>query len=432
MPQLITPALDRRDFLGVSAGLAAGLFASGAAVAADVPAPVRVAVMGLGGRGRAHAAQFGKQPGVTVAALCEPDADRLSVAAAEVAKAAGAAPKTETDVRRLLDDRSIDALVIAAPNHWHGPATVLACAAGKHVYVEKPCSHNPAEGELMIAAAREHKRCVQVGTQRRSGPAIREGIELVRGGAIGTPYYARAWYANQRGPIGHAEASDPPKGLDYDLWQGPAPRTPYHANYLHYNWHWFWNWGNGELGNNGPHGIDLARWALGVDYPSRVTSSGGRYAYADDQETPDTHVVSFEFEGGKQLMWEGLSCNRRGIDGEGFGATIHGNDGTLLLSSGGYTLLDGRGKEVKKNNGSAGDAEHVANFLAAVRANDPSLLNCDAETGHKSTLLAHLGNIAHRVGRSLACDPKNGHVAGDAEAAKLWGREYAPGWEPKV
>lgn len=434
----MTSRLDRRAFLesslGASTALAAGLFVAGPAKAADdaKEQPVRVAVMGLS-RGLSLAQTFAKQPGVTIAALCETDAGRLAAGASTISKLTGSEPRTETHVRRLLDDDSINLLVCAAPNHWHGPATIMACAAGKHVYVEKPCCHNPAEGEMMIAAARKHGRCVQVGTQRRSNVAIGEGIKLLRDGAIGEPYYARAWYANQRGPIPAGEVTDPPQGLDYDLWQGPAPRKPFRSNYLHYNWHWFWHWGNGELGNNGVHAIDLARWALDVDYPELVTSAGGRYAYEDEQETPDTHVVNFVFPGGKQLMWEGLSCNRWGLDGEGFGVTVHGNGGTLTIGSDGYVLYDARGKEVKKNSGGGpGDELHAANLLAAIRANDPKRLNCEIETGHKSTLAPHLGNIAQRVGRVLKCDPKNGHVVGDDEATKLWGREYEKGWEPVV
>src|SRR5262249_2593679 len=200
-------------------------------------------------------------------------------------------------------------LTVATCNHWHAPATILACAAGKHVYVEKPCSHNPNEGELMVAAARNHKRFVQMGNQRRSWPKIIEAMDQLHKGIIARGYLAQSWYYNRRPSIGHGKEAPIPEGLDYDLWQGPAPRRPFKSNYLHYNWHWFWHWGNGELGNNGIHMIDLCRWGLGVDYPVRVTSAGGRYRYADDQETPDTQVVAFEFEGRKTITWEGLSCN---------------------------------------------------------------------------------------------------------------------------
>lgn len=429
---------DRRDFLGASAGLAAGLFLTGGDARAQEESdakeqPLRIALMGCGGRGRSLVNTFGSQAGVSVAAVCDPDQNRLAVVATEVGKRSGTDPKGETDIRRVLDDKSIDVIIVAAPNHWHGPATIMGCGAGKHVYVEKPCCHNPAEGEMMIAAAKKNNRCVQVGTQRRSNAAIQEGIKLVHEGAIGTPYYARSWYSNQRGPIGIGEQVDPPQELQYELWEGPAPHIPYKTNFLHYNWHWFWHWGNGELGNNGTHSIDVCRWALQVDYPQRVVSSGGRYAYDDDQETPDTHVVSYEFADEKQIMWEGLSCNRHGMNKTGFGGTIHGNGGTLEFMSDGYVLYDDRGKEVQKNSGGGpGDALHIANFLAAARANDPSLLNCEITEGHKSTLLTQLGNIAHRTGRTLTCSPEDGHISGDDEAMALWKREYAPGWEPKV
>ena len=447
----MTMQFDRRHFLGTSAGLAAGLLLSGsahAASAATLPeetaspdgaaspenlAPVRVGLMGCGGRGRALAANFGKQPEVRVVAICDPDSERLATTAAEIGKATNTTPESHADVRKLLDQQAIDVLIIAAPNHWHGPAAIMACSAGKHVYVEKPCCHNPAEGEMMIAAARRHRRCVQVGTQRRSNAAIREGVALVHAGAIGEAYYARAWYANRRGPIGTAGVSNPPANLDYDLWQGPAPRQPFHANYLHYNWHWFWNWGNGELGNNGPHALDLARWALNVDFPTQVSSTGGRYAYQDDQQTPDTQVVSYGFEGGKQILWEGLSCNKQGINGKGFGATVHGKSGTLEFTGDGYVQFDDRGQEVHRNSGGGpGDVEHIVNFIAAVRANDPARLNCNVEIGYRSTLLPLLGNISQRVGRSISCSPETGHIIGNDEASQFWSRSYAPGWKPQV
>ena len=426
--------LNRRTFLGGTAGLAAGVFVAGNAAGAQSASdqPLNVAIMGLGSRGPALARSFGKQAGVTIATVCDPDEKRLAAGAAAIAKRSGTAPKAEPDIRRVLDDKAIDILVVAAPNHWHGPATIMACNAGKHVYCEKPACHNPAEGEMMIAAAAKNNRCVQIGTQRRSSEAIAEGIKLVHDGAIGDPYYARSWYANQRGPIGHAEASEPPAELNYALWEGPAPHKPYHANYLHYNWHWFWHWGNGEIGNNGTHSIDLCRWALKADYPTAAVLSGGRYAYADDQETPDTNVVSFKFGDDRQIMWEGLSCNRHGLGNTRFGATVHGNGGTLALTSTGYVLYDDRGKKVKENSTDNGESNHIANLLAAIRADDPSQLVCGPTEGHKSTLLTQLGNISHRVGRSITCSSENGHVEGDKEAMALWSREYAEGWEPKV
>jgi predicted dehydrogenase len=285
---------------------------------------------------------------------------------------------------------------------------------------------------MMVAAARKHNRAVQMGSQRRSAVKIMEGIQLLKEGAIGRVYYSRGWYANTRGSIGQGKPVAVPSTLDYDLWQGPAPQRPYVDNLVHYNWHWRWHWGNGELGNNGIHALDVCRWGLGVDYPTRVVSAGGRYAFDDDQETADTHTVSFEFPGKKQILWEGLSCNRNGINQSGFGVTFHGETGSMEIGDGGFVLYDDRNKEVKKANLNRGDTEHIVNFLEAIRSEKPLSLNAEIEDGHKSTLLCHLGNIAHRTGRALTCDPQNGHILNDKDAMKLWAREYNPQWEPKV
>jgi predicted dehydrogenase len=426
-------SIDRRGFFATSAasGIAAALAVTeGASARAGTLATVNVAVMGMGGRGTSHAAAFAALPGVELAYVCDVDERRAGAAAEAVNRRAGKTPKTVIDFRRILDDRTVDALVIATCNHWHAPAAILACAAGKHVYVEKPCSHNPREGELLVAAARKYDRVVQMGNQRRSWPQIIEAIDLVRGGAIGRPYYARCTYSNTRPSIGRGREAPVPAGLDYDLWQGPAPRRPFHDNYLHYNWHWFWHWGNGELGNNGVHTIDICRWGLGADYATRVVSAGGRYHFEDDQETPDTHTVTFQFEGRKSLTWEGLSCNAFRPGGPGAEIIFYGDNGSLAISGGGYAIQDLKGKPVKKASGPGGDSTHQSNFLAAVRGE--ARPNSEIEEGHKSTQLCHLGNIAHRTGRALRCDPKDGHVLGDAEAQALWSREYAPGWEPKV
>jgi predicted dehydrogenase len=318
--------------------------------------------------------------------------------------------------------------VCAACNHWHAPSAILACQAGKHVYVEKPCSHNPREGELLVAAARKADRRVQMGNQRRSYPKIIEAMQALREGAIGRVYFAQSWYTNNRPTIGKGEAGTPPAGLDYELWEGPAPHRAFKSNYLHYNWHWFWHWGNGELGNNGVHMIDLCRWGLGADYPSQVTSAGGRYRYKDDQETPDTHVVSFDFPGGRTATWEGFSCNQ--IPLKAVEVLFQGETGSLAIIGNGYAVFDPKGKEVKKVPGTSSDEMHIDNLLAAIRSGEK--LNSEIEEGHKSTLLCHLGNIAHRTGRTLHCDPTNGRVKDDPAALKMWSREYASGWEPKV
>jgi predicted dehydrogenase len=422
--------MNRRHFLGAS------LAAAGTALAqrsrADTPSAadqIVVGVMGTGSRGTSLSTLFAKLPGVRVAYVCDVDKKRAADAAAAVEKAAGKAPEPIGDFHRILDDKQVNNLVVATCNHWHAPGAILGCQAGKHVYVEKPCSHNPQEGEWLVAAAKKNSCRVQMGNQRRSWPKIIEAIQQVREGAIGNAYLAQSWYTSDRPSIGRGKAGPVPEGLDYDLWQGPAPRREFHTNFLHYNWHWFWHWGNGELGNNGIHMIDLCRWGLGVEYPIHVTSTGGRYAFDDDQETPDTHVVSFEFPGRKAITWDGVSCDQK-PSRKTAEVIFHGDKGKLVIDGKGYTIFDKDGKEVRKDTGPASDATHATNLLDAIRSG--AALNSEILEGHRSTLLCHLGNIAHRTGRALKCDPKDGRILGDAEAMKLWSREYEKGWEPKV
>ncbi len=417
--------LDRRRFLGAGAALA---LAPHAAVLGANDRIV-VGVMGMGGRGTSLARTFASDAGVEVTYVCDPDSRRAGQAQEAVGKIKGQSPKTVGDFRRILDDKAVDVLVVATCNHWHAPAAILGCAAGKHVYVEKPCSHNPLEGELMVAAARKHKKHVQMGNQRRSWPRIIEAIEEVRKGAIGRAYFSQSWYTNNRPTIGVGKPGPMPEGLDYDLWQGPAPKRPFKSNYLHYNWHWFWHWGNGELGNNGVHMIDLCRWGLGVDYPIHVSSSGGRYQFQDDQETPDTHVVSFTFPDRKTITWQGLSCSQL-PDNRVADVLFIGDKGSLAIRGGGYTVYDPKGKPIRKSDGPNADATHTGNFLDALRKGGK--LTSEIEEAHKSTLLCHLGNIAHRTGRALKCDAKDGHILDDKQAMTLWTREYEKGWEPKV
>jgi predicted dehydrogenase len=351
-------------------------------------------------------------------------------------------PKGIKDFRQALGDKSVDALVIAAPDHWHAPAAILALQAGKHVYVEKPCSHNPREGELLVEAAGKYRRVVQMGNQRRSWPYVIEAIHEVKGGAIGRTYLARAWYANTRPSIGKGKAAPVPAGLDYELWQGPAPRRAFRDNLIHYNWHWFWHWGTGELLNNGTHFIDLCRWGLEVDYPVRVGSAGGRYAFRDDWETPDTQLTNWDFADQKSIAWEGRSCNGRNVEGISGGVTFYGEKGSLVVQGNGYTLYDNQNKELKKRSGDRTnpldatgpgfdlDADHLADFREAIRQGVRP--HSYIEDANKSVLLCHLGNIAHRVQRTLHCDPATGKITGDAGATALWGREYEPGWQPVV
>jgi predicted dehydrogenase len=390
---------------------------------------LRLAMMGVHGRGTALTRGFSQLDGVEIAYVCDPD-HRVLAPAAKVAEQAGQpAPKLVKDFRRALEDSTVDALVIATPNHWHAPATILACNAGKHVYVEKPASHNPAEGEWMVAAARKHHRVVQLGTQRRSLPRIIEAMNKLQAGELGKVTYAKSWYNAARGPIGHGHEVPVPEWLDWELWQGPAPERPYRDNVVHYNWHWFWHWGNGELGNNGVHSLDICRWGLGVEFPRTVTSGGGRYAFDDDQETPDTNLVTFDF-GNCLISWEGQSCRKHGFEGMGFGAAFYGEKGTMIITSSGYRLLDRAGKPAGDFPAPFSDRPHFQNFVDTIRGQ--AQLNAEISIGHRSTLLCHLGNIAWRTGRTVHCDPANGHIQNDPEAAALWERQYRPGWKPVV
>ena len=458
----MTDKIDRREFVARGAAAGLGLTTWGAIPPLrNNPAPsdkVNVAVMGVNSRGFVLAQSFANA-GAEVSYICDVDSRAVEAAIAGVSEPRQTParegqpsrtlprlqeqrPQGVTDLRRALDDNDVDVLVIAAPDHWHAPAAILALKAGKHVYIEKPCSHNPLEGEMLVRAQANYGRLVQMGSQQRSAPESISAIRQIREGLIGRPYYARTWYANTRGPIGRGSVAPVPDWLEYDLWQGPAPRTPYRDNVVHYNWHWFWRWGTGEINNNAAHELDIARWALGVDYPTRVTSAGGRYHFDDDWECPDTQVASYDFEDGKTITWDGRSCNGRTVEGRGRGTAIHGTEGTVVLDRSGYVAYDNDnneiGSEMRPVAGSALDTSgagdltdiHIANFLASIRGEDT--LNAPIEDGRKSILLCHLGNIAQRTGRSLQCDPTTGHILNDIEAMLLWTREYEPGWEPTV
>jgi len=426
-----TNPLNRREFLRNTALLGAGLVSIPAvhiASAADTPPDkIVIGVMGLG-RGGDLARGF-LSVGADVRYLCDVDESRIGKLASAIETRSGTKPKTVTDFRRILDDPAVQALAVAAPDHWHAPATILACAAGKHVYCEKPCSHNPREGELAIAAARKHNRVVQHGTQRRSWNRVVEAIGLVRSGKLGRVLFSKGWYTNARGPTGKRTPALIPAGLNWSLWQGPAPEREFTDNVIHYKWHWYWHWGTGECGNNGVHSLDLCRWGLGVDYPRRVTSGGGRYYFNDDQETPDTQVVAYDF-GDKAITWECRSCVPFGVEGTGFGAAFYGEAGTLITDGSGYVLYDTKGKQTAKVVGNSSDGPHLRNFLDCIRSGNRPV--ADIEEAHKSALLCHLANISHRVGRAINLDPQTHRITGDAEAAALWSREYRKGWEPQV
>jgi predicted dehydrogenase len=301
--------------------------------------------------------------------------------------------------------------------------TVLACQAGKDVYVEKPASHNVVEGRRMVEAARKYNRVVQLGTQRRSAPYVHEAIDRVRSGAIGKVGMARAWTHQKRHGIGHGQPAAVPPGLDYAMWQGPAPDRPYQENRVHYAWHWFWNWGTGELGNNGIHCVDLARWGLGVDAPTTVSSSGGKYTFDDDQETPDTQIATWEFPGAC-LVYEHRIWSNHPEEGSLFGIAFYGEKGTLIIGERGWRIEDGQA--AKGQPSPDGQRLHVQNFLDCVKSRQKP--NADIEIGHLSTRLCLLGNIAFRVGKKLAFDPAR-EAFHDAEANALLAREYSHRFE---
>ncbi len=433
-----SPAIDRRSFLQlVAAATAASSLPATLALVADETTPVSksaaeipvVGIMGVNGRGSALAKAF-MTAGAQVGYIADVD-ERAAAKGLELVKGQQQlAPTITDDFRRILDDKAIDILVVAAPNHWHAPAAIAGCNAGKHVYVEKPCSHNPHEGELAVAAARKAGRIVAMGSQRRSWTAIQEAIGKIHAGEIGPVHYARAWYNNRRPNIGHGVVETPPSWLNWKLWQGPAPERPFKNNLVHYNWHWHWHYGNGELGNNGVHALDVARWGLGVDFPIEVTSGGGKYRHDDDQETPDTHLVTFNFPQKKTVSWEGLSWSPLGSMANQFGVSFHGEEGSIVIVDAGYKVFDLKNKEIGAVAGEGGDVSHVVNFLKCTKSLE--LPPADILDGHKSTLLCHLGNIAHRVKRVLTTSEKDGSIVGDEKAAALWKREYREGMEPKV
>lgn len=444
---------SRRDFIRKSAAgsaalmagsLLPGISASSYARIHGSNDRIRVSVMGVNSRGRALAMNFARQVNCEVAHIVDVDSRALDRCRNAVQERQELMPEGFIDIRKSLEDKSIDALVIAAPDHWHAPASLMAMQAGKHVYVEKPCSHNPAEGEILVEAAKKYGKVVQMGNQRRSWPNVMQAIKELREGIIGRPYYARGWYANNRGPVHLTKGAAIPDWLDWELWQGPAPRMPYADQLVHYNWHWFWHWGTGEALNNGTHTVDLMRWGLGVDYPVKVSSNGGRYRYDDHWETPDTQVISMDFKEGISLTWEGRSCNGKREEGTSVGVLFFGEGGSMLIKSGNeyvvYDLDNNVVKEVKSegtvdpldvsNPAEALDAMHIRNFFDAIREQDT--LHANIDSGHKSTLLVQLGNIAQRAGHSLEVDPANGHVLNDPEAVKYWSRNFEPGWEMKI
>ncbi len=435
----------RREFLRgttiVAAGLAAGLNAKSYSRIIGANERVNFAVIGLHGRGYAHLESLAANRNATISHVCDVDSRELDKFSVAVQNKTGRAPTRVQDFRKLLDSDDVDAVSIATPDHWHTPMAIMALEAGKHVYVEKPCSHNPHEGELLVQAQKKCGRLVQMGNQQRSSPHTIEIIHRIKNGLIGRPYFAKAWYSNTRESIGVGKIAPVPNELDWQLWQGPAPRRPYKDNIHPYNWHWFWNWGTGETLNNGTHEVDVCRWALGVDFPKTVTSSGGRYHFNDDWEFYDTLVTSFEYDG-KMITWEGLSCQGKRTYGRDRGAAIEGTEGTVIIDRSGYEVFgldDKKIDEFKTENKSttqdltsADDMTdaHFRNFIDGIRTGEQ--LHSPVEEANISVTTLLLSNIAWKTNRALTLDVQTGHILNDAKAMEMWGREYEKGWEPHV
>ena len=436
--------LSRRQFVKNTSLGAIGLSLSAKSYSRILGANERVqmAHIGLNGRGQAHIAAVLNVSKAETIAFCDVDIRTFDGSQQRLARSKAGPVKTYRDFRLLLENKDIDAITIATPDHWHTPMAIQGMQAGKHVYVEKPPAYNPQEAEWLVAAQQKTGMVVQVGNQQRSAPTSIEAMQDIADGIIGNVYFGKAWYANTRGSIGHGKQVPVPEWLDWDLWQGPAPRREYQDNLVHYNWHWFWHWGTGEINNNGLHEMDICRWALGVDFPTKVTSSGGRYQYEDDWQFYDTQVASFEFGKDKMLTWEGLSCNGLKQYDRDRGASLQGTEGSIILDRNAYQAFDKGGKLIKQVNerslsattdttGIGGlDVYHMQNFIDGIRVG--AKLNSPVTEGQKSVMLCHLGNIAQKFNRTLQTDARNGKILNDAEAMTLWSREYEDGWKPAV
>jgi len=388
---------------------------------------LKVAVVALG-RGMGHVQALLSLPDVEIAYVAETDPKRLEKGAKIVTEKQKTTCQGVRDFRQILEDKSVDAVFIATPNYWHTPAALLAMQAGKHVYVEKPGSQNPGEAEMIVAAQKKYGRIVQMGNQRRTW--MKEAIAALHGGAVGKVKFARATYYNSRGPVG-AGAKKAAEGIDMNLWQGPVPDERDMAPYIHYDWHWLWHWGNGELGNNGIHHLDILRWGLQVDYPERVTYNGGRYWHDDKQETPDTATAVYDF-GKVGCEWVQSSCHPRAAE-KGIGECLfYGDAGTMAINRDAWTVYDPKGAKMGEGKGAGGgDAAHIGNFLDVIRGK--GTLNSPIEEGQKSTMMCHLGNIAYRTNTVVRCDSKTGKLIDNPAAEKLWKREsYRKGFEPKI
>ncbi len=400
--------LSRRAFLGNSAGAAAAAaFPFRIVCGPNRTSPnevIRMAVAGVKGRGSSHVSEWIKTKDVDVVGISDVDKNVIGRVMQQIEKSGGKKPRFEQDWRKLMEDKSIDAVSIATCNHTHTLLSIWALQAGKHVYVEKPCSHNVWEGRKLVEAARKYKKCVQHGTQSRSSGGYYSCAAFLKAGGLGKVHVSRGLCYKRRGSIGTKGEETVPEGVDYNLWLGPAPVRPFTRNRFHYNWHWHWDYGNGDIGNQGVHEMDKARWLLGVELPKKVSAVGGRFGYEDDGETANTQIACFEYDNGQQIIFEVRGLETDGYMGQKIGNLVHCEKGHVAGSS----PHDKDGKKVSMNVKASppGPGGHFQNFIHAVRANDPKLLNAEILEGHLSSALCHLGNIAYRLGSPVPFDSR--------------------------
>jgi len=438
--------VTRREFLDTLAVGAAGLAVSSTAKSygqiMGSNDRLNFAIIGLHSRAYAHlSALKANKDTARVAYVCDVDTTIMKKFADDTQRELGYAPSVDQDFRNILEKKEIDAITIATPDHWHAPMSIRGLQAGKHVYVEKPCSHNPAEGALLVQAQKKYGKLVQMGTQQRSSAHTIEIVNKIHDGLIGRAYYAKAWYSNVRKSIGVGKEAPVPQQLNWDLWQGPAPRRAYKDNVQPYNWHWFKIYGTGETLNNGTHEIDVCRWALDVDFPHSISSSGGRYHFKDDWQFYDTLVTSFNYED-KMISWECKCCQGMKFYGRDRGSVIMGTTGSVLVDRDGYEIYDLKGNKTKefKTGGETSSSDltgrdsmtdaHFANFIAGVRKGEK--LNAPVSIGNVAVTMLQLSNVAWEVNRELQLDTSNAHILNNPEAMKYWGREYEKGWEPHL
>jgi predicted dehydrogenase len=438
--------VTRREFMDTlalgAAGLAIGATAKSYGQILGSNERLNFAVIGLNGRAYAHLSSLkANRDAARISHVCDVDSVILKKFADSVEHELGYAAASDKDFRNVLEQKDVDAVTIATPDHWHAPMAIAALEAGKHVYVEKPCSHNPAEGEMLVAAQRKYGKLAQMGSQQRSSAHTIEIVDKIHNGLIGRPYFAKAWYNNVRKSMGTGKVVPVPPQLDWDLWQGPAPRRPYKDNIHPYNWHWLRLYGTGEALNNGTHEVDVCRWALGVDYPRRITATGGRYHFNDDWEFYDTLITSFDY-GDKMIAWENKSCQGMKYYNRDRGSAIMGTTGTVVVDRDGYEVYDLKGNKMSEfETGKATSSSdltgrdnmtdaHFANFIAAIREGEE--LRAPVSVGNVAVTMLQLSNIAWEVGRELNINAADGHIQNDPAAMKLWGREYEKGWAPRI